>query len=365
MNAGPIHDAVVLGGGPAGLLAARVLGATGRSVLCLDDRFGRASPQSQHVHHFRGDTWARLAASWPDIDEHLEAAGVLFTDADGRYCPASRTHATPQPDRAVLDSLLPQLESPGVGRYAERALHAHWRNGAWTIETQDATTHRARWLIDATGRARKSLGWIAAIRHRPAAVDEAPTPNLYYSALFEAPDLAPERVLLRERQACGAGLLGLRLSERRWRITLVSAAARHAATGDDTLARAPETFRKPLLTARRLSCWRRHGAPPASLLAMDEIQGVPGWFALGDGLLTTAPYQGNGYAQLLDQVEALALGLQGDESADQLRLRLFRVARRAWFRSTLADGFSTAATDPCGLKPGQALRPAPAPAKNP
>jgi 2-polyprenyl-6-methoxyphenol hydroxylase-like FAD-dependent oxidoreductase len=88
--------------------------------------------------------------------------------------------------------------------------------------------------------------------------------------------------------------------------------------------------------------WVRAGAQPASLLALDEVGPVAGWLVIGDGLLTTAPYQGNGFAQLLDQAEALASGLQAEERTADLRLRLFESARRAWFQAACVDCFTAA-----------------------
>ena len=337
-----VYEAVVLGAGPAGLLIAELIARTGTRVLCIDGASGRPPPQGAHVHQFPCSTWTRLSAVWPELHESLAEQGSLFRDQENRNCPAHRVGAIPSPDRSIIDTAVSRLLHRRVEQRPGRARFAVWRDGAWSIDVLGETSIRTRWLVDATGRARKSLGWVAEHRGCPVAVDEGPATGIYWSAEFETRGLAPGMATLRQRAGKGAGLLALRLGPGHWRLTLAEQGSGHPPNGDDLLASLTGSLQARIANARRLTPWIRSGAQPASLVALDEVDDVPGWLLVGDGLLTTAPYQGNGFSQLLDQADALTHGLEVGEDAPALRRRVFRAARPAWFRATFKDLLASA-----------------------
>jgi 2-polyprenyl-6-methoxyphenol hydroxylase-like FAD-dependent oxidoreductase len=113
------HEAIVIGGGIAGLLAARVLAdhfdwvtLLERDVLPDRPETRRATPQTPHSHVLGSSGYHKLVRLFPGLDEDLAAAGARQFD----YFADCRTYA---------GRWMPRFSSGLVSRMATRMLLEH------------------------------------------------------------------------------------------------------------------------------------------------------------------------------------------------------------------------------------------------
>ena len=163
----PSLDALIIGGGPAGLTAAGALVRHGLNVVCIDPTLGRPSPQSAHVHHVAAETWAAMQAHLPGLDVGFKDLGSWPDRADVDRCLATSLPAGTKMKRAAFRS----------------ARHA---GGRWKVSLSNGATLHTPLLIDASGRSRRSPGAIADHLDAPIPVDEGPASGSYRSCCSEA-----------------------------------------------------------------------------------------------------------------------------------------------------------------------------------
>ena len=134
-----------------------------------------------------------------------------------------------------------------------------------------------------------------------------------------------------------SGVLGQRCRTGHWRLTLVTHDHAPDAPWPTILTHLPPAVRKPLEFSGPPERWHRYGAQKAGLLALDQMPMVEGWLSLGDALLTTAPYQGQGITNAMRQVQALDQAAEVSGDFRDWQAAVFASARRDWFRATPGD----------------------------
>ncbi|MCX0241719.1 FAD-dependent oxidoreductase [Streptomyces drozdowiczii] len=217
----PGRRAVVLGGGIAGLLAARVLADSYDDVLVVDrDELAdtaaprRAAPQGHHVHGLLASGHEVIEGLFPGLTEELRADGVPVGDFgtslgwhfDGRMMRRTTTGLTCiSPSRPMLEQRLRRrvraldavrfaeatditglAGTTGHGRVTGVRLHA--RNG-----TEGAYEVPADLVVDATGRGSRTPGWLAALGLPPVREDKVKIDLTYTTCDFRGP-LDPDPV---------------------------------------------------------------------------------------------------------------------------------------------------------------------------
>lgn len=316
MNAVALHDALIVGAGPAGAALARRLALQGREVLLVEaTRFDTARV---------GETLA------PDIQPELGELGLrdrfmqlqplpswgvrsIWSDA----IPRERSHLSSpwcsgwHVDRAAFDRMLAEgARDAGADMIDGCRLGAVQHDGeAWCIDAA-GRRWRSRWLVDATGRSARIARQLGA--HRMmfdaligvsavcAAPDHADRHHLLVETVPEGwwysaplPGDAPETIaiLMTDSDLCVRA--GLHRSEG-W----CGAIARSALTQgrvDIKRCAAPKVF---LARSHRL------------LRARTSGQGGE-WLAVGDAALAVDPLSGSGVLRALRHARAAAEAIAG------------------------------------------------------
>lgn len=312
-------DALVIGGGPAGLMAAGVLARQGLAVECIDPAPGKPAPQSVHVHHVATDTWTGVAACLPGLGARLETLGR-------------------SPDRADVDRCLADSLPRGITLRRAALRSARPRKRCWQVTLDTGETVSAPVMIDATGRHRRSLRAVSSHLGQPVPVDQGPASGRYLSCRIAASESLWEEETFRFSSRDGrSGVLGQRCKDGLWRLTLLTRNDAVVPPWPAILSILPKRIRVRIELLEPPPRWHRHGAQKAGLLALDRMPIVEGWLPLGDALLTTAPYQGQGIGNALKQVKALGFSLRDGGDIRDWQAAVFTVARRDWFKATFGD----------------------------
>jgi 2-polyprenyl-6-methoxyphenol hydroxylase-like FAD-dependent oxidoreductase len=338
--------ALVLGAGPAGLLTSQVLARHGFEVHLADpepDTGRRTRPQSAHAHLWPTSAWQRLVEWLPELAENLCKRGVPSLSARALHLDAAAADdvARPWPDRPTLDATLWSLCRPRishvharrVGRidFAERCIRAPLTRHDLLCDV----------VVDASGAARATLASLAATCGRPIPLVEGPPSGGYVTFQVRNVHLAGDRSGHAGRDtATGCGAILLRDAGNAWRLTLqmppgvtIPLSLRTALDllGTFTDTRIADACRGAFL----LTTPQRFGGHPPARLALEETTGLPdGWLPIGDCVLATPPYLGQGLDQLTEQVELIDTSLAVDESWPQIRDRIVRRAQERWWGAT-------------------------------
>src|SRR5258708_24307348 len=184
--------AVVLGGGMAGLLAARVLADAYRDVVIIDrDRLAgvagprRGVPHGRHAHALLARGHQILVELFPGIVDELAAAGVPVGDLAGnlRWYFLSRRLQPAHSGLLSISSTRPVLEARVRDRVRAlgnvRWLEEHATRGLVTTpdrhrvtgvrvagETGSEQLVTADLVIDATGRGSRAPAWLAELGYQ-------------------------------------------------------------------------------------------------------------------------------------------------------------------------------------------------------
>ena len=313
-------DVAVVGAGPAGATAAFRLARAGRSVLLLDPRLGgRASPKP-------GDALAGAAL------RVLRTCGLPLPGESAAHRPIGGSISiwgAPEPvyrdflaepdgpgwrlDRGVFEADLVAAAAAKGACVQARALRGATREGdVWRLRLNDGSEGRARWLIDASGRAAGAARRLGAHRQRDEdlvaivghgrpdpgfllerSLVETTPQGWWYAAVL--PDGRPVFML----HTLPAMATSLRAAPDLWHAAL--AATEHVA----------RAFPRPALEGG-LQCFEACGA------ALDHVRGE-GWIACGDAALSFDPCAGQGIFSALytgmAAADALHAALQGDQTS--------------------------------------------------
>jgi len=154
------HEAIILGGGPAGVAAALMLSARGHDVALVRPREQPAGALAQSI-----PPSARKLLGELGVLSHMERAGfqpnggntVWWAGQEARIELFDDGPIGFHVDRSGLEAaLLPALRDGGVHVVEGLARSAHQAEGGWTVACQAeggaAAELRAPWVLDATGR---------------------------------------------------------------------------------------------------------------------------------------------------------------------------------------------------------------------
>jgi hypothetical protein len=208
--------AVVLGGGMAGLLAARVLADVYRDVLIIDrDQLAgvtgprRGVPHGRHAHALLAKGHQILAELFPGLDDDLAAAGVPVGDLAGnlRWYFLSRRLQPAHSGLLSVSSTRPVLEARVRERVRAlsnvRWLEEHAIRGLVTTPDRDRVTGvrvvgedgsnneqvvPADLVIDATGRGSRTPAWLSELGYPAPAEDRVKVDLAYTTRHFRLSD---------------------------------------------------------------------------------------------------------------------------------------------------------------------------------
>jgi len=338
-----MESALILGGGPAGLLSALVLAGRGLRVTVFDPRLQRPMlrAQAQHVHLLAAATWDKLRALAPGLGREVVDLGAPCGYADGDSLDTCCQR--PQrwfPDRWMIDAAMEALcaRRTDIELIPQAAGNVCPTCGGW--QSSALRSRRFDWLLDCSGTTRESLRVLPA-GERPEIL-ESGIGGSHASVRVTGVRWPAGIVGHTARDADGlGGLLLRRCSRSETLITLQlpeSAALPDSAEALlDALHRCPDRRVAPLvrraLPAGPVHRWRSRRM---SMLGLPE-RTPERWLALGDALLTTPPRLGRGLAQLVEQVETLAHGLAAGQSSQRLLERLIDDARERFYGAIMAQ----------------------------
>ncbi|WP_101069178.1 lycopene cyclase family protein [Roseovarius salinarum] len=339
--------AVVIGAGPAGLLAALVLARHGLAVTCLDARdlaAGAPVAQAEHAHVLPADLPDTLADAVP-------ALGPVLRGAVEEGWTLSVDGAAPRP-WSFLSREAVEQHLDTAARAASVVMRARARvtgieptaRGLRVITPADAIA--ADLVVDASGAARVTAARAAALG-LALTLDEIGHPMHYASYAGPLPGGAPRRRALVWNASDSLRAVVLARGDGRFHLTFqadiplslpeVAALPRWLAARG-----APEVLVATLEAgpARTGATPRRYTAPPVRRLACTDGGGALPWLALGDALLQTPPRFANGLNALARQggvlARALPEALAGPALAVHLRAALEAEAAALWGRIALA-----------------------------
>lgn len=331
-------DAVIVGTGPAGLLAGRILESHGLSVQCIDANYGAVSAQSDHVHFFAQPALEVIARWCPDFRQRLIEQGVRPADCDGRSTAIDT--GSLWPSRRAFDGALHAACQPRNRVLLDRVRRIGYRQGSWVLSGRFGSV-RSRILVDASGRSRCTLNHVGRLAAKPVVINEGPSTASYLSCVTSGVNAAGSQLVVKLRGVEDeVSLLALRLEKEKWQLTLAlppDSAIRNWKTAVNALPAQARTF---LDGHQHPAKTHRYGGQRSSFLMADNSTTPAGWLPLGDSLFTSPPYQGNGVHNLVAQLRLLDDGLHHKRSLPDIRDSIFDLANSAWLRATLLDTLS-------------------------
>jgi 2-polyprenyl-6-methoxyphenol hydroxylase-like FAD-dependent oxidoreductase len=381
----PRRTAVVIGASMAGLSAAAVLASRFASVVIIerDDLADQPAerkgvPQGRHAHGLLPAGLARLEGWFPGLTGELEAAGALVVDV-GRDVVWHQGGTRARFDSGVTGVLSSRafLEFH-VRRGAVALPNVSLRTGTGVTElltddegTQvtgvvlaDGTSMAADLVVDASGRAGRSLHWLEELGYEAPPVTEIAV-DVAYATRIVRPDPSHAAADYRFAIALAGpptgrwGVAAALEGDDRWIVTLTGLHGERPPTDDagflafarslpspevaDLVASA--TPLGPIVTHRLHSNQRRH---------VEKLRRVPGGLVLlGDAVCSFNPTYGQGMTTATLQAEALGRALDAVPTLDARFVkasyrRQARAIHPAWQITTGAD-FALPATS--GRKP--------------
>ncbi len=371
--------AVVLGGGFAGLLAARVLGGHFGEVVVLEsdalpgDGHRRGVPQAHHPHALLARGAQLLELLFPGLRDELRARGCPvadFTQATRLRFPAGWAPRAPcgfdvqLVGRTTLDhALLRRVTAAGTvvvrARHRVDGLFFDRAGGPVTVAVHATSSHRkelitADLVVDATGRGTRLPHWLnQAGLHCPSplVVDG----HVTYTSRTYALAASPGRDWLASYQPTLAphsprGGVAARIGPDRWLLGLIGAAGRTPPTDEQGFLAYAAGLPNPdfaAIISEAVPLTPLHRTR-ATANRWQRYHRVPHWpgrlVALGDSVCAFNPVYGQGLtiaAMQSELLDSLLSAYAHDGRADRLGPRFQREAARlvrgAWLLNTSAD----------------------------
>ncbi|MGH9277354.1 MAG: NAD(P)/FAD-dependent oxidoreductase [Acidimicrobiales bacterium] len=349
--------AVVLGASIAGLCATRVASERFRSVTIVerDDlpeegEPRRAVPQGRHLHLLL-PAGAQLLERWfPGILAELHAAGATEVDlcrdflwyqsGGSQRRPESRLRA-PAMSRPLLERLIRRRVEAIANvtirtRTSAEGLTAdEGRTRITGVRLGDGRALAGDLVVDATGRAARSLGWIEELGYDGLETSQVHIDTRYVTSVLRRADI-PARDW--KAAACiGAPstkrlAILLPIEDDRWILTIAGVHGEAAPTDPARMLDYVRGFESPAIaqvlgTAERLGDAVTHRFAASQRRHVERLRRFPcGWVLLGDSVCSFNPIYGQGMTSAAQQ--AAALGRTLDRAG-----RVDRRFARAYFRA--------------------------------
>jgi flavin-dependent dehydrogenase len=368
---------VVVGGGIAGLLAARVLGERFEQVTIVErDRLPQApgpragAPQAQHVHGLLASGRLIVEALLPGLDAELAAAGAPLLDwtddcrwfTSGGWKPRFRSGILSRPcSRDLLEwavrrrvvaspraSVLEQHEAVGLLPAADRSRITGVLLRDRASASERTVELNANLVVDASGRGSRAPDWLAALGYgRPA--ETTINAFLGYASRWYQPAADPSRdwhllgLLASPPQGTRGGIVQP-IEGGRWIVTLAGAARDYPPTDEAAFLEFARSLPGPELydairQATPLGPIRAFRRTANRLRHFERLRPLPaGFVAVGDAVCSLNPVYGQGMT--VAALSALALGRwlrRPTPTARQFQRRLRRTVAPAWLLATGED----------------------------
>ena len=342
-----LKQAAVIGAGMGGLAAAKAIAPHFEKVIVFDrdalpaapaPRLG--TPQARHTHVLLAGGCRALERLFPGVELDFIAAGAVRVRLrrDARY-EVPGFDPFPQRDLGFDQFLLsrPALELV-CRRRVEREPNIEFRSrtrvtaliaspdnsSAAGVRFEDTRgtlgSVAADLVVDASGRASPTLGFLEAIGSSKPPAIEIGIDQAYATAVFETPDDAPTDWVgvLHQPTPPGSSRLGLvmPMEGRRWSVSLC---VNHgeAAPGDiEGFMAFAKSLRMPTIynairSAKRVGDIARFGMPSSVRRAFDKLDRFPrGLVPLGDSVCRFPPTQGQGMSVAAQEANVLASVLE-------------------------------------------------------
>ncbi len=322
--------ALVIGAGPAGMLAAVQLKRSGFETDLADPSPGsglRTRPQSGHVHLLQPATLALIT----------------------RWLPQLSAHTNPQLCRTTFDQLLWTLSLQYIDSVHTARIKSVIFRGNKVLVHAAGQIKEYNLLIDASGAARATAGSVARQCNTALPLDSGPASGDY--ATLKLTNLSEETrqiIAVRDNDS-GYGALLQHTGNGRGLLTLQAPVEERPPEDLTTALRVLRGFADPRPWAachksRALGRTVIFRGRPATRLALEQVTDLPAnWLPMGDCLLTTQPYLGQGFEQLTEHVVLLEQGLAEGRSCRQIRNQLVHRARQRWWNATWRDAMQACA----------------------
>jgi 2-polyprenyl-6-methoxyphenol hydroxylase-like FAD-dependent oxidoreductase len=354
------ETAVVVGGSMAGLCAARVLSERFDRVLIIDrDALPdgaeprRLVPQARHPHLLLA-AGARLLEGWfPGILDNLRASGAIDVDICRDFhwyqsggCqkrPASAARG-PAMSRALLErTVRRRVEALANVTIQDRtAVEGLITDASGTritaVRLEGGETVASDLVVDATGRAARSLGWLHELGYQSPPTSVVEVDTRYVSRVYqrtEEPSRDWKAAAVVGDPASKRLAMLLPMEGERWILAIAGINGESApADGAGMLAYA-RTFESPVI-ADVMASSDPIGEPVTHRFPANQWRHVErlrhfalGWVLLGDAVCSFDPIYGQGMTSAALQAEALGACLERSAAVDRAFARsYFRAASR-------------------------------------
>ncbi|MDX8035172.1 FAD-dependent monooxygenase [Lentzea sp. BCCO 10_0856] len=349
--------AVVIGGGIAGLLAARVLGESHDVVVLERDKlsdepeYRSGVPQGRHVHGLLVRGGELMEGLFPGLRAELVAAGAPLADAgDMRILNSSGWLATTHTGLPLLSLSRPLLETAMRRRVTAKIVDdvhvtgLSFRGGDVDgVLTRDGRIE-ADLVVDASGRSSKLAAWLAEAGITAPEPEVVDSRTGYATRIYTAPKDFPV-VYAQSLSApdITRGCAVMRIEGDRLMVTAQGAADDHAPRDLDGYQEFLDSLRVPiselLAEAEPLTPVYLFARTASRRNAFEATANWPGGLvAVGDAVCAFNPVYGQGMT--VAAMEALLFRQHDDFSAEGCRAFQRKVAKAAqgtWAMSSNAD----------------------------
>ncbi len=376
--------AVIVGGGFAGLLSARVLADTFQQVVLIDrdhippDATIRAGvPQAHHQHHLLPGGLEILNRLFPDLGPDLDRQGGKIAGPSDwfAYTPHGKTYRLSRKQTEPIEGSAPlRMQSRSllehvIRGYVERIANVEVRYETRVDEprfegdriagvvTSQGEPINADLVIDASGRVSRTLGWLAKLGYEapPASVIEC---DFAYSSVFYRPAdpdaFAGTGFLISSARTGNYVKRGgslVKIEDDKWLVTLAGRLGDHPPADIDGINQYIATLHAPhigelLRDAEPVSQPHQYKFPRSVNRHYERLEAFPeGLLPIGDAICHINPGYAQGMSSVCRQVSVLSELLDPTREDHPPPHDLWRAFFPAVFEQTRAPWLFAALSD--------------------